>query len=229
VQFATGESFPRFYPILDIGTLRRISSGDGDFAVTVKRAASTFFAAGVEVLQLRAKDCEPQEVLAWAAAIREARDAAGSCCMLILNDRPDLALLAGYDGCHLGQEDLSIAGARRILPSPKILGQSTHDAAQLKAAADTSADYLAIGPTFATATKENPSPVVGLNTLRDLRMRTMKPLVAIGGVTRANARSVLDAGADSVAIIGDLFTGCDAANLEKQLMENVRDILARIL
>jgi thiamine-phosphate pyrophosphorylase len=227
VQFAE-KSFPRFCPILDIGTLRRIS-GNGDFATTVKRAASAFFASGVEVLQLRAKNSDPQEVLAFAAAIKEARDVAGSNCILSLNDRPDLALLAGYDGCHVGQDDLSIAGARRILPSPKILGLSTHDADQLTTAASTSADYLAIGPIFATATKENPSPVVGLNTLRELRKLTIKPLVAIGGITRTNARSVLDAGADSVAIIGDLFTGCTPVNLEARLTENVRDILAQIL
>lgn len=225
---AHNKSFPRFYPILDIKTLRHIS-GDDEFPVTVTRAASAFFASGVELLQLRAKDSQPQEVLALAAAIKDARNAAGSSCILILNDRADLALLAGYDGCHLGQQDLSIAGARRILPSPKILGLSTHNAVQLKAAAESSADYLAVGPIFATATKENPSPVVGLNTLRELRRLSTKPLVAIGGITRTNAHSVLDAGADSVAIIGDLFTGCTSTNLDEQLTENIRDILAQIL
>ncbi len=219
---------PRIYPILDIATLQRIS-GDGDEVAFAERAAGAFFAAGVKILQLRAKDFAPQPLLKLAAAIKRARDAAASKCILILNDRPDLALLAGYDGCHLGQQDLSVGdengGARRILPRPKIIGLSTHNAAQIELANVSHADYLAIGPIFSTATKLNPEPVVGLEALSRLRALTSKPLVAIGGITRANCRSVLDAGADSVAVIGALFADCTASNLEIQLAQNIRDFL----
>jgi thiamine-phosphate pyrophosphorylase len=220
--------FPRFYPILDVGTLRRISGVDGG-ATVVGRAARIFFTAGVGILQLRAKDSDPQKTLAYSTTVKQARKTVGSTCKLILNDRPDLAQLAEFDGCHLGQEDLSISGTRRILPSPKMLGLSTHVATQLEASARTSADYVAIGPIFATTNKQDSGPVVGLEALRELRKLTTKPLVAIGGITRANAGSVLDAGADSVAVIGDMFVGCTGANLETELAENVRDFLARIL
>ena len=150
-------------------------------------------------------------------------------CSLILNDHPDLALLANFDGCHLGQDDLSIAGARKILPRPKILGLSTHNEAQVVAGNETDADYLAIGPIFTTTSKANAEPTIGLTGFTRLRNLTAKPVVAIGGITRDNAKSVLDAGADSVAIIGDLYRNCTAANFAAQLERNLADILARIL
>jgi thiamine-phosphate pyrophosphorylase len=124
-----------------------------------------------------------------------------------MNDRADLCLAAGFDGLHLGQDDLLPESARRIIGSgpDRRLGVSTHNPEQLAEADKTSADYLAIGPIFATASKANPDPVVGLEGLRRARELTNKPLVAIGGITRANARSVIDAGADSVAVISDLL------------------------
>jgi thiamine-phosphate pyrophosphorylase len=219
-----GAAFPQLYPILDVTTLLRISDG-GDVADLVERAAKTFFEAGIEILQLRAKSSTPQEMLALSEAIKAARDAAGTKCKIILNDRPDLALLAGFEGCHLGQQDLSVVGARRMLPRPKILGRSTHDAAQIKAANESDADYIAIGPIFATSTKENPDSVIGVDGLARLRASARKPVVAIGGITRANFRSVVDAGADSVAVIGNLLVDCTASNLESQLTQNIRDFL----
>jgi len=201
---------PKLYPILDSAN-----------------AADAFFNAGTGILQFRAKNASPQEILAHAAAMLAARGDRE--CTLILNDRPDLALLAGFDGCHLGQEDLSIAGARKILPRPKILGLSTHNQQQIEAGNQTDADYLAIGPVFATSTKQNADPVVGIAAFARLRKLTSKPVVAIGGITRDNARSVLDAGADSVAIISDLYRDCTAENYASQLQQNVEDILRRIL
>jgi thiamine-phosphate pyrophosphorylase len=123
---------------------------------------------------------------------------------LIMNDRSDLCLAADFDGVHVGQEDLSPEGARRVIGPKLWLGVSTHNPEQLREADLTSADYLAIGPVFATSSKMNPDPVVGLEGVRRARQLTRKPLVAIGGITRANARSVIDAGADSVAVISDL-------------------------
>jgi thiamine-phosphate pyrophosphorylase len=122
-----------------------------------------------------------------------------------MNDRADLCLAAGFDGLHVGQDDLSPESARSIIGTDLWLGVSTHNPEQLAEADVTSADYLAIGPVFATASKVNPDPVVGLEGLRRARELTRKPLVAIGGITRANARSVIGAGADAVAVISDLL------------------------
>jgi thiamine-phosphate pyrophosphorylase len=122
-----------------------------------------------------------------------------------MNDRADLCIAAGFDGLHVGQDDLLPESARRIIGADRWLGVSTHNPEQLAEADTTSANYLAIGPIFATSSKANPDPVVGLDGLRRARELTRKPLVAIGGVTRANARLVIDAGADSVAVISDLL------------------------
>ena len=124
---------------------------------------------------------------------------------LIMNDRADLCLAAGFDGVHVGQDDLSPESVRRIIGSDRWLGVSTHNPDQLAQADKTSADYLAIGPVFATSSKGNPDPVVGLEGVRRARQLTGKPLVAIGGITRANAASVIEAEADSVAVISDLL------------------------
>ncbi len=138
------------------------------------------------------------------AHARELRRALGEEVTLIMNDRADLALAAGFDGVHVGQDDLPVDAVRRIVGPAMIIGTSTHNPEQLRVADQTDADYLAIGPVFATASKENPDPVVGLEGVRSARSLTTKPLVAIGGITRANCLSVLNAGADSVAVISDL-------------------------
>jgi len=126
-----------------------------------------------------------------------------------MNDRADLSLAAGFDGVHVGQDDLAPEAVRKIIGNSnseeRWLGVSTHTPDQLAEADKTSADYLAIGPVFATSSKENPDPVVGLEGVRRARQLTRKPLVAIGGITRANAASVIAAGADSVAVISDLL------------------------
>jgi thiamine-phosphate pyrophosphorylase len=124
---------------------------------------------------------------------------------LIMNDRADLCLMAEFDGVHVGQDDLSPEAVRAIIGPVRWLGVSTHNPEQLREADLTSADYLAIGPVFATSSKEAPDPVVGLEGVRRARALTRKPLVAIGGITRANAASVIEAGADSVAVISDLL------------------------
>jgi len=122
-----------------------------------------------------------------------------------MNDRADLALVAEFDGVHVGQDDLLPESVRRIIGAERWLGVSTHNPEQVAEADQTSADYLAIGPVFSTSSKEKPDPVVGPEGLRRARSLTRKPLVAIGGITRANAASVIEAGADSVAVISDLI------------------------
>jgi thiamine-phosphate pyrophosphorylase len=122
----------------------------------------------------------------------------------MMNDRADLCLAAEFDGVHVGQDDLSPASARAIIGPARCLGVSTHNPAQVEIADRTSADYIAIGPVFQTSTKAHPDPVIGLEGVRQARQLTPKPLVAIGGITRRNCLSVIQAGADSVAVISDL-------------------------
>ena len=193
---------PRLYPILDAACF---SDADDDGGRLVA-AAEELAAAGCTLLQYRNKSGNARKMLAEA---RELRARLGAIfrpnVKLIMNDRADLCLAAGFDGLHIGQDDLLPESARRIIGSARWLGVSTHNPEQLAEADKTSADYLAIGPVFATASKANPDPVVGLEGVRRARELTPKPLVAIGGITRANARSVIEAGADAVAVISDLI------------------------
>jgi thiamine-phosphate pyrophosphorylase len=187
-------SLPRLYPILDTSCFSNSGSLFG--------AAHEFAAAGCTLLQYRNKSGNARRMLEEA---RELRARLGEGVKLIMNDRADLCLAAGFDGLHLGQDDLSPDAARRIIGPDRWLGVSTHNPEQLADADKTSANYLAIGPVFATTSKANPDPVVGLAGVRRARELTRKPLVAIGGITRANARSVIEAGADAVAVISDLL------------------------
>jgi len=184
---------PRLYAILDAS---RFPDPAAMWA-----AAEQLQAAGVTLLQYRNKSGNARQIVRQA---RELKRRVGNSMRLIMNDRADLCLAADFDGVHVGQQDLSPEGARRVIGPKLWLGVSTHSPAQLRAAAATSADYLAIGPVFATESKENPDPVVGLDGARRARELTEKPLVAIGGITRENARSVMEAGADAVAVISDL-------------------------
>jgi thiamine-phosphate pyrophosphorylase len=185
---------PRLYAILDPAC----------FAETRAQllAAQELVAGGCTLLQYRSKFGNARIMLEEA---RELRKHLGPSVRLIMNDRADLCLAAEFDGVHVGQDDLSPEFVRKIIGPNRWLGVSTHNPAQLREADQTSADYLAIGPVFATSSKQNPDPVVGLEGIRLARQFTRKPLVAIGGITRANARSVIEAGADSVAVISDLL------------------------
>jgi thiamine-phosphate pyrophosphorylase len=189
-----------FYPILDAGVLAARGVSVEAFAVAMRRA-------GVSLLQYRDKQAGPQLVMRNAALIRAAFD--GTDCRLILNDRADLAVLAGWDGVHVGQGDLPPEDARRVVGAERWVGVSTHTADQVIGVDLNSerggVDYIAVGPVFATGTKLDAEPVVALEGVCRARSLTTRPLVAIGGITRENARSVIAAGADSVAVIGGLF------------------------
>jgi len=187
-------SLPRLYPILDTSCFSNSRS--------LFEAAHDLADAGCTLLQYRNKSGQARLMLEEA---RELRTRLGASVKLIMNDRADLCLAAGFDGLHVGQDDLLPESARRIVGSARWLGVSTHNPEQLTEADQTSADYLAIGPVFGTSSKANPDPVVGLEGVRRARELTRKPLVAIGGITRANARSVIEAGADAVAVISDLL------------------------
>jgi thiamine-phosphate pyrophosphorylase len=185
---------PRFYPILDAALLLRAGLSIEGFARELR-------AAGIRFLQYRDKEASDEVLLQRAAILRRIFT---DCC-LILNDRVPLVVSAGYDGVHVGQEDLSPAEARAMVGPQIMVGISTHGESQLLSTADSPVDYVAIGPVFATSSKQVPDPVVGLEGVRAARALTDKPLVAIGGITRANCATVIEAGADSVAVISDLI------------------------
>ena len=187
-------TLPRLYAIVDSSCF---PTSEAMFA-----SAEELLSGGVTLLQYRNKSGNARQMLEHAM---ELKHRLGTQTKLIMNDRADLCLAAEFDGVHVGQDDLSPASVRRIIGPGRWLGVSTHNPEQLAAAAATSADYVAIGPAFATTQKEKPDPVVGLEGVRRARALTSKPLVAIGGITRENARSVVDAGADSVAVISDLL------------------------
>lgn len=193
-------SLPRLYAILDASCFANRDR--------MLEAAQAWVAAGVRVLQYRNKLADPGTTLADAIELRESLRTVGaqgsSNLTLIMNDRADLCLAAEFDGVHVGQDDLAPESVRKIVGTERWLGVSTHNPEQLRAAAATSADYVAIGPVFATASKANPDPVVGIEGVRRARELTKKPLVAIGGITRQNCRAAMDAGADAVAVISDL-------------------------
>ena len=174
--------------------------------------------AGVRLVQLRDKQATSRVLLEQA---RQLLSLLPPDCSLIINDRADVAALAGAAGVHLGQDDLPVAAARALLGPQKIIGLSTHNQAQLEAAQTLPANYLALGPVFATATKADTEPVVGLERLRVLRRLTAKPLVAIGGITPENAASVLAAGVDTVAVI----SGWLAAENIPQRLDEFRRVL----
>ncbi len=165
-------------------------------------AVEELASAGCTLIQYRNKSGNARLMLEQARELKTSLD--GSI-HLIMNDRSDLCLAADFDGVHVGQDDLAPDSVRRIIGPRRWLGVSAHHREQVREADQTSADYIAIGPVFATSSKSNPDPVVGLEGVRRTRELTRKPLVAIGGIIRGNARSVIAAGADSVAVISDLL------------------------
>ena len=188
---------PRLYAIIDPALL----PGAGEQATRVADFARALVQGGATLIQYRNKTGSGRQILSDA---RELRRAVGSEIRLIMNDRADLCLAAGFDGVHVGQEDLSPEGARMVVGDRLWVGVSTHSVEQVIEADKTFPDYIAIGPVFVTTTKEKPDSVVGLEGVRAARAATCKPLVAIGGITRINCASVIQAGADSVAVISDL-------------------------
>ncbi len=165
-------------------------------------AVEALLEGGAEILQFRHKGFWGRDIFTLA------RDVASLCGQAgvpyVVNDRADYAAILGA-GLHVGQDDLAPADARRVIGADASLGFSTHNAAQMRAAASEPVDYVAFGPVFPTVSKENPDPVEGVEALREVRQLTSRPLVAIGGITRENASLCWSAGADSVAIISDLL------------------------
>jgi len=195
--------FPVLYAIIDPGLDLEMRARPS-LALALELAD-----AGVRLIQLRDKRASARDIHAQAREFTERLSPHGV--RLILNDRPDIAAIAEAGGVHVGQEDVPVEEARRICGPTRWVGVSTHNLEQLREASASSADYIAVGPLFPTATKENPEPVVGIEFLRAARGLTRKPLVAIGGITVERAEELFRAGVDSVAVIRDLALARDPA------------------
>ncbi|MFN2530799.1 MAG: thiamine phosphate synthase [Pyrinomonadaceae bacterium] len=188
-------SLPRVYAITDVSVAR----------LSHLEQVRQFVEGGASLIQLRDKSLSAGEfyqVARVAISVAGARNV-----RLIINDRVDIALAVGADGVHLGQHDMPPAAARQLLGSEAIIGLSTHDLEQARAAVELPIDYLALGPIFRTCTKADPGPEVGLAGLQAVRSQIGEfPLVAIGGISLANAQNVIKAGADSVAVVSALLS-----------------------
>lgn len=184
----------RIYPLTD---LRLSGLSHAEQVVSLSNGGAT-------LIQLREKNLTPREFFKQAEeALHVARQRG---VRLVINDRVDIALTLRADGVHLGQEDLPPEAARRLLGESAIIGFSTHNVEQARRATRLPVDYLAIGPIFATSSKSNSEPVIGLDGLRKVRNTIGDfPLVAIGGISHENAREVLEAGADAIALISALL------------------------
>jgi thiamine-phosphate pyrophosphorylase len=198
---------PRLYVILDAALI----------SIPEKDCARNFVDAGVRLIQYRNKRASVRQYFETCRELAEFLKPAGV--QFIVNDRADVAALAGADGVHVGQDDLGVEQARKVVGAGKWVGVSTHDAGQFHEAAKSAADYIAVGPIFATGSKENPDPVVGVDFVRQARAMSDKPIVAIGGITLGSAAEVLDAGADSVAVISDILRGENPGKRARQFID----------
>lgn len=199
--------FPPLYVILDADLLPDAP----------EEMADKFAKAGVELFQYRAKVASARQLFDTCRCLVQRSRNGGV--RLIVNDRPDVAALCGADGVHVGQEDLPVAWVRRVCGEKAWVGVSTHNFEQFLTAAKTDANYIAVGPVFATATKESPDPIVGVGFIREVRRLTAKPIVAIGGITLENAAEVYDAGADSAAVVKDILTARDPVQRARDFLD----------
>jgi thiamine-phosphate pyrophosphorylase len=198
---------PRLYVILDAALLTHPEI----------EMANSLAGAGVRLLQYRNKQASARELFEKSRQLAE--ELLSRQVTFLVNDRADVAALVGASGVHVGQDDLGVEAARSLVGQAGLVGVSTHNLEQFTTAAATSADYIAIGPIFPTASKANPDPVVGLEMLRAARHLTDKPIVAIGGITLERAADVIAAGADSVAVIQDILRAADPAQRARQFVD----------
>ena len=206
---------PRVYPILDTESLARRG-------ITLEAAAAAFLEGGAGILQIRHKQHWSRGLFESARQVARLCREAGA--PLIVNDRADFAMLL-QAGLHLGQDDLAPRDARMLMGSGATIGFSSHNVHQLCAAGGEPVDYVALGPIFGTASKSNPDPVVGVEEVRRCRPLLDQPLVAIGGITQENAVQVLNAGADSVAVIAGLLPDAPSAQSLRQRMEQWQELV----
>ena len=203
-------ALPRFYPILDTAAAARAG-------LDPAASAKALLDAGVSILQLRHKEQFDRKMFETVSEVAAACRQAGV--VFVINDRADLAILLDA-ALHIGQDDIPARESRALIGPGRALGLSTHNEAQLLRANDEPVDYIAIGPLFETGSKRNPDAAVGVAELARLRPMTNRPVVAIGGINLENAAPVFAAGADSIAVIGDLFRqGTTLKSLTKRAEE----------
>ncbi len=205
--------FPPLYAILDVAAVN-----------SEARIPEMLTESGVRLIQIRDKQASARAVFEASKGLvarLSSKDV-----RVIINDRPDIAAMVGAEGVHVGQDDLPVEAARACCGGGLWVGVSTHDPEQFQLAMATSADYIAAGPIFPTATKENPDPVVGLELIRAARQLTRKPLVAIGGITVQSAESVYRAGADSIAVVSDLLSAPNPALRAEEYIAIAERVLA---
>jgi thiamine-phosphate pyrophosphorylase len=200
---------PRVYVILDSALL----------TIPVQDCAQELADAGVRLLQYRSKTDPALSLLNSSRKLAALLIPLGV--SFIVNDRPDIAVIAEASGVHVGQDDLNVEATRGLVGSEKLIGVSTHNLQQFREAAATSADYIAVGPVFTTKVKVNPDPVIGTKFIRGVRDLSDKPIVAIGGITLENAASVIQAGADCVAVISDILRAPDRGQRAKRYLETL--------
>jgi len=198
---------PRLYVILDAALL----------TVPEAECAQELATAGVRLLQYRNKGASARELFESSKKLASLLSLQGV--SFVVNDRPDVAALTGANGVHVGQQDLGVEETRRVVGTEKLVGVSTHNLEEFQNAAASSADYIAVGPIFATGTKSNTDPVVGTEFIRKVRLLTDKPIVAIGGVTLQRAPEIIEAGADSVAVISDILGAPEPAARARQYID----------
>jgi len=200
---------PRLYVILDAAL---ITSPERDCALSLAEA-------GVRLLQYRNKSALARQYLNTSRELADALRPHGA--SFFVNDRPDVAFLSGASGVHVGQDDLDVEQARRVVGRDKLVGVSTHNLEQFERATAGSADYIAVGPVFNTSSKANPDSVVGLDFIRKTRRLTDKPVIAIGGITLERAASAIEAGADSVAVISGILCASDPAQRAREYINTL--------
>jgi thiamine-phosphate pyrophosphorylase len=193
---------------LDIAPLYAILDPEHIAGRDSRQVLDELLEGGVQWLQLRVKALSPAEFFALAKRVRSATRARG--CTLIINDRVDIALACEADGVHLGQDDLPLIAGRKLMGG-KIVGISTHNLDQARAAEKDGADYIGFGPMFGTSTKDTGYTARGVEMLRQIHAAVTLPIVAIGGITEQNVAQVWQAGADSAAIISDILRADDIA------------------
>ena len=201
--------FPKVYAIMDSALLK----------TTELACAEILAQAGVELIQYRNKSATSRQLFEVSQLLSNFLSARSV--RFIVNDRADIAALVRATGVHVGQQDLGVEAARDICGQDCWVGVSTHTLEQVRRAAETSADYIAVGPIFATATKLHPDPVVGIDFIREARRLTQKPIVAIGGITAERVEEVLDAGADSLAVAGDLLNSDSPGNRAREYLDRI--------
>jgi thiamine-phosphate pyrophosphorylase len=207
-----GLLLPRLYVILDAGVVQG----------PMQLIAGQLLSAGVRLLQYRGKKVAAGEMLETSSTLADMARKNGA--TFFVNDRPDVAWLAGADGVHVGQDDLGVEQTRSLLGAERWVGVSTHNLEQFQKAAATSADYIAIGPIFQTSSKANPDPVVGTEMIRRVRRLTQKPIVAIGGIRLERIAEVIESGADSVAVISDIVGAADPGKKAEQFLERLEAV-----